>query len=121
MLCPPQARAYVKLARSGRGPLSSAPGAKLRLAAQVRGMGPLFRIRLSALSCARPGALLGLALYSGGCNRLSLHNTGEEPVADVVVAFSLNPAVYRVRQPLLKLPALVPGVPVQLDGTTALA
>jgi len=86
------ARAYVKLARSGRGPLSSAPGAKLRLAAQVRGMGPLFRIRLS------------------------LHNTGEDPVADVVVAFSLNPAVYRVRQPLLKLPALVPGVPVQLDG-----
>ena len=84
-------------------------------------MGPLFRIRLSALSCARPGALLGLAFYSAGCNRLSLHNTGEEPVADVVVAFSLNPAVYRVRQPLLKLPALVPGVPVQLDGTTALA
>ena len=41
------AKHYVKIITDGQGPVSYAAGASLRLNAQVQGLGPLFKIKLS--------------------------------------------------------------------------
>ena len=58
------ARAYVKMITDGQGPMSYSSGSALRLTAQVQGLGPRFKIKLS------------------------LQNTGSKAVSDLAVARS---------------------------------
>eukprot|EP00967_Tisochrysis_lutea_P015803 scaffold17808_cov33-Tisochrysis_lutea.AAC.4 len=51
------------------------------LAAQVQGLGPIFRLRISVL------------------------NTGRRPVSEIVVSFKFNSSLYRFKQSLIKVSA----------------
>ena len=68
------ARAYVKMITDGQGPMSYSSGTALRLTAQVQGLGPKFKIKLS------------------------LQNTGGKAVSDLAVALNYNALLYRTKQ-----------------------
>jgi len=86
------ARSYVKIITDGQGPLSYSSGSSLRLTAQVQGLGPRFKVKLS------------------------LQNTGRKMVTDMAATFNYNPMLYRLKQSLFKIPLLVPGVMLRLDA-----
>lgn len=71
------ARSYVKIITDGQGPVSSLPGSSIRLTAQVQGLGPLFKIKLT------------------------VQNTGPKPMSDVPIVFSFNQDLYRMRSPTM--------------------
>jgi len=86
------ARSYVKIITDGQGPLSYSSGSSLRLTAQVQGLGPRFKVKLS------------------------LQNTGRKVVKDMMATFNYNAMLYRLKQSLFKIPLLVPGVNLRLDA-----
>eukprot|EP00276_Gloeochaete_wittrockiana_P008473 CAMPEP_0184664068 /NCGR_PEP_ID=MMETSP0308-20130426/51076_1 /TAXON_ID=38269 /ORGANISM="Gloeochaete witrockiana, Strain SAG 46.84" /LENGTH=592 /DNA_ID=CAMNT_0027107225 /DNA_START=108 /DNA_END=1886 /DNA_ORIENTATION=+ len=91
------ARAYVKVLTDGQGPLSYTAGSCLRLNAQVQGLGPLFKIKLS------------------------IQNTGNRPIFNTPVVLTFNEALYKVRHsPFFTIPLLIPGLmykyEVELDA-----
>lgn len=86
------ARAYVKMITDGQGPMSYASGSALRLTAQVQGLGPRFKIKLS------------------------LQNTGSKPVIDHAVCLNYNSLLYRVKAAVFNLPVLIPGLTHRLDA-----
>jgi len=86
------ARAYVKMITDGQGPMSYSSGSALRLTAQVQGLGPRFKIKLS------------------------LQNTGSKHVADLSVAINYNALLYRLKTALFSVPLLVPGLAHRLDA-----
>jgi len=86
------ARAYVKMITDGQGPLSYSSGAALRLTAQVQGLGPRFKIKLS------------------------LQNTGSKHVSDLNVAVNYNALLYRLKQSVFQVPVLIPGVNYRIDA-----
>mmetsp|Transcript_16762 Transcript_16762/g.42090 ORF Transcript_16762/g.42090 Transcript_16762/m.42090 type:complete len:590 (-) Transcript_16762:163-1932(-) len=91
------ARAYVKVLTDGQGPLSYTAGSSLRLNAQVQGLGPLFKIKLS------------------------IQNTGSKAIANTPVTFSYNKALYYIKDNVIPLPVLVPGPAYKLEvGVKAL-
>jgi len=86
------ARSYVKIITDGQGPLSYSSGSSLRLTAQVQGLGPRFKVKLS------------------------LQNTGRKMVSDLAATLNYNAMLYRLKQSLFKIPLLVPGVMLRLDA-----
>ena len=67
-------------------------GATIRLKAQVQGIGPFFKITLN------------------------LQNASTQSVYDVPVAFHFDHELYRMKQSLLHIPALLPvSEPIVLD------
>jgi hypothetical protein len=74
------ARAYVKMITDGQGPMSYSSGSALRLTAQVQGLGPRFKIKLS------------------------LQNTGSKAVSDLSVALNYNAMIYRIKAALFGVP-----------------
>lgn len=86
------ARSYVKIITDGQGPVSYTSGSSLRLTAQVQGLGPAFKVKLS------------------------LQNTGRKVVTDMVATLTYNAMLYRLKQSLFKIPLLVPGVMLRLDA-----
>ena len=86
------ARAYVKMITDGQGPMSYASGSALRLTAQVQGLGPKFKIKLS------------------------LQNTGSKAVSELEVALNYNALLYRVRAAIFDVPLLIPGLVHRLDA-----
>lgn len=85
------ARAYVKMITDGQGPLSFSSGAVLRLTAQVQGLGPRFKIKLT------------------------LQNTGTKHVADLSVVINYNALLYKVKSSVFRVPILIPGVGYRVD------
>ncbi|OQS01252.1 bardet-Biedl syndrome 1 family protein [Achlya hypogyna] len=79
-------RSYVKVIRDGQGPVSYATGASIRLNAKVQGIGPLFKVQLQ------------------------LQNSGAKFAADVPIVLHYDHGLYRIRQSLLQIPLLLPGV-----------
>lgn len=77
------ARSFVRCIADGRGPTTTVAGANLRVSADVAGLGPLFRLRIS------------------------LTNTGARPATDLLLAFAWNPAQYAVMDPLRAVPLLL--------------
>ena len=86
------ARAYVKMITDGQGPMSYSSGSALRLTAQVQGLGPRFKIKLS------------------------LQNTGSKGVTDLSVALNYNALLYRVKAAVFDVPLLVPGCSHRMDA-----
>ena len=86
------ARAYVKMITDGQGPMSYSSGSALRLTAQVQGLGPRFKIKLS------------------------LQNTGSKAVSDLSVALNYNALLYRLKTAVFNVPLLVPGHSHRLDA-----
>jgi len=86
------ARAYVKMITDGQGPMSYSSGSALRLTAQVQGLGPRFKIKLS------------------------LQNTGSKAVSDLSVALNYNAMIYRIKAALFGVPLLVPGLIHRIDA-----
>jgi Bardet-Biedl syndrome 1 protein len=80
------AREYVQLITDGHGPLSHIGSASLRLEASVLGLGPLFIIRMM------------------------VKNSGAKALTNIKLAFLFNDKIYRIRDPLLTLPVLVPSL-----------
>ena len=76
----------------GQGPMSYTSGSALRLTAQVQGLGPRFKIKLS------------------------LQNTGSKAVFDNVVALNYNALIYKIKQAVFEVPLLVPGLVHRLDA-----
>ena len=72
--------------------MSFSSGSSLRLTAQVQGLGPRFKLKLN------------------------LQNTGSKAVCDMVVTFSYNAMLYRLKQSLVRVPLLVPGLLYRLDA-----
>jgi len=79
------ARSYVKIITDGQSPLTYTSGSALRLNAQVQGLGALFSIRIT------------------------LQNTGTKPIYSVRLVFAYNHMLYKVDQPCISVPVLVPG------------
>jgi len=86
------ARAYVKMITDGQGPMSYTSGSALRLTAQVQGLGPRFKIKLS------------------------LQNTGSKGVSDLAVALNYNSLLYKLKHAVVDVPLLVPGLVHRLDA-----
>ena len=86
------ARAYVKMITDGQGPMSYSSGSALRLTAQVQGLGPKFKIKLS------------------------LQNTGSKAADALSVALNYNPLLYRVKTAVFEVPLLVPGLIHRIDA-----
>ena len=87
------ARASVAALRDGSGGMSggmsnqSGGGVSVRLDASVRGLGPMFKIIITAV------------------------NTGQKPIHDAVVMFAANPVTsYAMEHSQISLPALLPGI-----------
>uniref|UniRef100_A0A7S1IQI7 Bardet-Biedl syndrome 1 N-terminal domain-containing protein n=1 Tax=Eutreptiella gymnastica TaxID=73025 RepID=A0A7S1IQI7_9EUGL len=80
------ARAYVKVLTDGQGPLSYTSGSSLRLTAHVQGLGPLFKIKLN------------------------IQNTGTKSLTAIPIVFTFNQSIYRMPNPTLLLPLLVPSL-----------
>jgi len=80
------ARAYVKILTDGVGTQSYVASASVRLTAQVTGLGPQFKIKLT------------------------VQNTGSKALANVPVVFTYNLDIYRLARPHLLFPNLVPAV-----------
>ena len=76
----------------GQGPMSYSSGSALRLTAQVQGLGPRFKIKLS------------------------LMNTGSKAVSELSVALNYNALNYRVKAAVFDVPLLVPGLVHRLDA-----
>jgi len=87
------ARSFVKVITDGSGPLSSTGSTSLRLDAQVSGLGPRFKLRIS------------------------VKNTGVTRSQDVPITFACNPAIYRLhgRNMVQRIPILLPGVEYSFD------
>ncbi|XP_077482534.1 BBSome complex member BBS1 [Stigmatopora argus] len=80
------ARAYARALESSLAPVSSGPGRSLKITAAVRGLGPSLELTLG------------------------LQNTAaRRPLRDLSVSFLYDAASYRLREPLLKIPLLLPG------------
>ena len=86
------ARAYVKMITDGQGPMSYSAGSALRLTAQVQGLGPRFKIKLS------------------------LQNTGSKGVPNLYVVLNYNSLLYRVQKSIFDVPMLVPGLMHRIDA-----
>ena len=78
------ARAYVKIITDGSGPVSYSSKASVRLTAEVRGLGPLFKVVFT------------------------LKNTGTAPLLRVPVTFGFKASLYSVAIPFMIIPVLVP-------------
>lgn len=81
------AKSFVKILTDGQGPLSYASGSNLRLNAQVQGLGPNYKIRLS------------------------MQNSGQSPLHGIPILVQYDQNIYTVKKPLFTLPALIPNVP----------
>jgi len=86
------ARAYVKMITEGQGPLATSAGASLRLTAQVQGLGPRFKIKLT------------------------VQNTGSSHVMNLSLVLNYNALLYRPKVSVFGVPILVPGVPHRVDA-----
>ena len=86
------ARNYVKVITSGEGPMSYAAGAAVRINAQVQGLGPLFKLKVS------------------------VQNTGGRILHDAFLLFHYNNLAYEVQDPQVGIPALVPGLQYELES-----
>ncbi|XP_061562490.1 Bardet-Biedl syndrome 1 protein [Phycodurus eques] len=86
------AQAYAKALECSLTPVSSGPGRSLKMNAVVQGLGPSFKLTLNVQNTA-------------ACR----------PVLKLAVSFAYDDALYRVRNPFMKIPMLVPGLvyPVQ--------
>ncbi|XP_061611813.1 Bardet-Biedl syndrome 1 protein isoform X3 [Phyllopteryx taeniolatus] len=86
------AQAYAKALECSLSPVSSGPGRSLKMNAVVQGLGPSFKLTLNVQNTA-------------ACR----------PVLKLAVSFAYDDALYRVRNPFMKIPMLVPGLvyPVQ--------
>ncbi|XP_061667182.1 Bardet-Biedl syndrome 1 protein [Syngnathoides biaculeatus] len=86
------AQAYAKALESSLTPVSSGPGRSLKMNAVVQGLGPSFKLTLNVQNTA-------------ACR----------PVLKLAVSFVYDGDLYRVRNPFMKIPMLVPGLvyPVQ--------
>eukprot|EP00656_Telonema_subtile_P050277 TRINITY_DN6474_c0_g1_i3.p1 TRINITY_DN6474_c0_g1~~TRINITY_DN6474_c0_g1_i3.p1 ORF type:complete len:431 (-),score=116.19 TRINITY_DN6474_c0_g1_i3:155-1447(-) len=80
------ARAYVNVITQGQGPMSYSSGSSIRLSAQVQGLGALFALKVN------------------------VQNTGSQPVLDINLVLSFNHTLYKVQQPHIAVPVLVPGL-----------
>eukprot|EP00935_MAST-01C_sp_MAST-1C-sp1_P000776 g776.t1 len=80
------AKHYVKIITDGQGPVSYAAGASLRLNAQVQGLGPLFKIKLS------------------------IQNAGSKSMTNVPMTCGYNHDLYRLNRGVHYVPLLVPGL-----------
>jgi Bardet-Biedl syndrome 1 protein len=82
------ARYYVKIIAEGQGPLSynSSGAASLRLSAQVQGLGPKFKIKMS------------------------IQNVGSASLLHTPVTLSYNHDLYKANRSLLQVPVLLPGL-----------
>ncbi|XP_037133177.1 Bardet-Biedl syndrome 1 protein isoform X2 [Syngnathus acus] len=86
------AKAYAKALESSLTPVSSRPGRSLKMNAVVQGLGPSFKLTLNVQNTA-------------ACR----------PVLNLAISFLYDQSLYRMRNPFLKIPLLVPGLfyPVQ--------
>ena len=80
------ASAYVKLITDGQGPMSYSSGSARRLTAQVQGLGPKFKIKLS------------------------IQNTGNKGVQELYVVVIHNTLLYKVKSCIFDLPVIIPGL-----------
>eukprot|EP01027_Heterolobosea_sp_BB2_P010349 GEZU01015192.1.p1 GENE.GEZU01015192.1~~GEZU01015192.1.p1 ORF type:complete len:217 (+),score=39.72 GEZU01015192.1:36-686(+) len=85
------ARAYVKILTDGQGPLSYTVGSSMRLTAQVQGLGPLFKIKLS------------------------IQNTGTKHLSNVPIIFSYNQEIYNIKSATITVPVLVPSLQYKVE------
>jgi Bardet-Biedl syndrome 1 protein len=98
------ARHYVKIITDGQGPVSYAAGASLRLNAQVQGLGPFFKIKLSiqvSLLIDSPAVV-----YDFMC----VQNAGSKSMTNVPMTCGYNHDLYRLNRGLHYVPLLVPGL-----------
>lgn len=79
------ARAYVKILTDNNSSLAATSGNVLRLTANVQGLGPLFRVKLS------------------------VHNVSIKPLLNIVIAFTYDTETYRLPHPQVVIPVLLPG------------
>ena len=79
------AQSYVKIISDGQGPMSYIAGSTVRLNAQVQGLGPLFKLKLS------------------------VQNTGQAAMMNTPMTFSYNQQLYQIKEPLITMPLLIPG------------
>ncbi|XP_051927659.1 Bardet-Biedl syndrome 1 protein [Hippocampus zosterae] len=86
------AKAYAKALESSLTPVSSGSGRSLKMNAVVQGLGPSFKLTLNIQNTA-------------ACR----------PILNLAVSFLYDQSLYRMRNPFLKIPLLVPGLvyPVQ--------
>jgi len=80
------ARSFVRLLQDGQGPLAGVLSATLQLTAQVQGLGPHFKVKLS------------------------VENMSKLPVYHVPLLVQYNPEVYEVEDPVRQIPLLLPGL-----------
>lgn len=80
------ARAYVKMLTDKQGTMSYNSSTSLRLTAHVQGLGPLFKVKLN------------------------VQNVGTKALTGVPVVFTYSMDVYRLPQPYLFIPNLVPSL-----------
>ncbi len=73
------ARSYVKVITDTNGPLSYTAGTSIRLAAQVAGLGPVFKLKLS------------------------LENSGKRVLCHIPITFSYNHQLYKMRKNIIKV------------------
>jgi Bardet-Biedl syndrome 1 protein len=79
------AKTFIQLLTDGQGHVSYGKGANLRMNTTVMGLGPTF------------------------CVQLSLQNTGEDMIADLILVVLANKARYRVEPGMMPIPVLCPG------------
>ncbi|XP_029953864.1 Bardet-Biedl syndrome 1 protein homolog [Salarias fasciatus] len=86
------AKAYVKALESSLTPVSSSLSEPLKMNAVVQGLGPTFKLTLNVQNTA-------------ACR----------PVMNLAVSFLYDESLYRVKNPFLRIPLLVPGLiyPIQ--------
>lgn len=86
------AKAYVKALESSLTPVSSSLSEPLKMNAVVQGLGPTFKLTLNVQNTA-------------ACR----------PVMNLAISFLYDDGLYRMRNPFMKIPLLVPGLvyPVQ--------
>jgi len=85
------AQAYVKIIQHGQGPLSTAGHVPLHLDAQVHGLGPCFKIKLT------------------------LRNNGNKALYNIPLTTVYDEKLYRIDRPMFKAASIVPGLDYQYD------
>ncbi|XP_047464253.1 Bardet-Biedl syndrome 1 protein [Mugil cephalus] len=81
------AKAYVKALESSLTPMSSSLSEPLKMNAVVQGLGPSFKLTLNVQNTA-------------ACR----------PVMDLAISFLYDESLYRMRNPYMRIPLLVPGL-----------
>src|SRR5689334_20860522 len=83
------AQNYVKGLKEGI--TQAAGGVSVRLHAQVEGIGPVFKLKFT------------------------LENLDKFPVYNLKISYAFNTKIYKIENPSLNLPTLIPGVPYPVE------